>query len=227
MTVSEFSEEDQKKYKKLAKANDLGIKLVFKKRYLLENKAYVPEDNELDMSDGEGGSGEDGVSDNGEEEKGRTTSSRSKSRGATPANAANAKKAAASKAAELDSWYLVCDSKKDQEDCLEALIISAKALNTRYVQDPKNEVAQRILAKKQQKNLSRSRVLDQDEDSQSNLDNENLIQKKGVSPAKPLKKGEKSAQQIPMFKNQKDTKAALQRESRSDSNFSDLNQVLQ
>ena len=30
-----------------------------------------------------------------------------------------------------------------------------------------------------------------------------------------------------MFKNQKDTKAALQKESRSDSNFSDLNQVLQ
>jgi hypothetical protein len=30
-----------------------------------------------------------------------------------------------------------------------------------------------------------------------------------------------------MFKNQKDTKAALQRESRSDSNFSDLKQVLQ
>ena len=230
MTVSEFSEEDQKKYKKLAKANDLGIKLVFKKRYLLENKAYVPEDNEQDMSEGEGGSGEDGMSDNGEEEKGRTTSSRSKSRGATPANAANAKKAAASKAAELDTWYLVCDSKKDQEDCLEALIISAKALNARYVQDPKNEVAQRILAKKQQKNLSRSRVLDQDEeDSQSNhhLDNnDHLIQKKGVvSPAKPLKKGgEKSAQQIPMFKNQK---AAPQRESRSDSNFSDLNQVLQ
>lgn len=193
MTVSEFSEEDQKKYKKLAKANDLGIKLVFKKRYLLENKAYVPEDNELlDMSEGEGASGEDGVSDNGEEEKGRTTSSRSKSRGATPANAANAKKAAASKAAELDTWYLVCDSKKDQEDCLEALIISAKALNSRYVQDPKNEVAQRILAKKQQqKNLSRSRV--DEEDSQSNHhqdNNDNLIQKKGVSsPAKPLKKG--------------------------------------
>jgi hypothetical protein len=45
VTVNEFSEEDQKKYKKLAKANDLGIKLVFKKRYLLD-KAYVPEDNE-------------------------------------------------------------------------------------------------------------------------------------------------------------------------------------
>ena len=45
MTVNEFSEDDQKKYKKLAKANDLGIKLVFKKRYLLD-KAYVPEDNE-------------------------------------------------------------------------------------------------------------------------------------------------------------------------------------
>ena len=223
--MSEFSKEDQKKYKKLAKANDLGIKLVFKKRYLLENKACVPEDNEQDMSDEEGASGEDGVSDNGEKEKGRTTSSRSKSRGATPANAAYAKKAAASKAAELDTWYLVCDSKKDQEDCLEALIISAKALNARYVQDPKNEVAQRILAKKQQKNLSRSRILDQDEEeSQSNLhlENENLIQKKGFSsPAKPLKKG---AQQIPMFKNQK---AAPQRESRSDSNFSDLNQVLQ
>jgi hypothetical protein len=93
------------------------------------------------MSDGEAASDEDGISDNGEEEKGRTTSNRSKSRGATPANAANAKKAAASKAAELDTWYLVCDSKKDQEDCLEALIISAKALNARYVQDPKNEVA--------------------------------------------------------------------------------------
>lgn len=45
VTVNEFSEDDQKKYKKLAKANDLGIKLVFKKRYLLD-KAYVPEDNE-------------------------------------------------------------------------------------------------------------------------------------------------------------------------------------
>ena len=105
VTVNEFSEEDQKKYKKLAKANDLGIKLVFKKRYLVE-KAYVPDDdNELDMSDGEAGSGEDA---NEEEEKGRTTS---KSHGATPGNAANAKKAAASKAAELETWYLVCDNK--------------------------------------------------------------------------------------------------------------------
>jgi hypothetical protein len=105
VTVNEFSEEDQKKYKKLAKANDLGIKLVFKKRYLVE-KAYVPDDdNELDMSDGEAGSGEDA---NEEEEKGRTAS---KSRGATPGNAANAKKAAASKAAELETWYLVCDNK--------------------------------------------------------------------------------------------------------------------
>ena len=139
--VNEFSEEDQKKYKKLAKANDLGIKLVFKKRYQLD-KAYVPDDNEQDMSDGEeGAEGEDLLSDEEEEVKGKTTSNRSKSRGATPANAANAKKTAASKAAELDTWYLVCDSKKDQEDCLEALIISAKALNARYVQNPQNEVA--------------------------------------------------------------------------------------
>ena len=105
VTVNEFSEEDQKKYKKLAKANDLGIKLVFKKRYLVE-KAYVPDDaHELDMSDGEAGSAEDAME---EEEKGRTAS---KSRGATPGNAATAKKAAASKAAELETWYLVCDNK--------------------------------------------------------------------------------------------------------------------
>ena len=69
VTVNEFSEEDQKKYKKLAKAYDLGIKLVFKKRYLVE-KAYVPDDaHELDMSDGEAGSAEDT---NEEEEKDRT-----------------------------------------------------------------------------------------------------------------------------------------------------------
>ena len=103
-TVNEFLEEDQKKYKKLAKANDLCIKLVFKKRYLIE-KAYVTGANELDMSDGEAGSGEDA---NAEEEKGRTAS---KSREATPGNAANAKKAAASKAVELETWYLVCDNK--------------------------------------------------------------------------------------------------------------------
>jgi hypothetical protein len=45
MTVNEFSEEDQKKYKKLAKANDLGIKIVFKKKYMF-NKAYIPEEHD-------------------------------------------------------------------------------------------------------------------------------------------------------------------------------------
>jgi hypothetical protein len=50
-------------------------------------------------------------------------------------------KAGGSAAAELDTWYLVCDSKKDQEECLEALIVSAKAIGSRYVQDPTNEVA--------------------------------------------------------------------------------------
>ena len=67
----------------------------------------------------------------GEEDDGRKGSNRSKSRGAKKG----------SSAAELDYWYLVCDSKKDQEDCLEALIISAKAINSKYVQDPQNEVA--------------------------------------------------------------------------------------
>ena len=43
--------------------------------------------------------------------------------------------------------------------------------------------------------------------------------------AKPNKKGEKSAQQIPMFKNQRDLNK--NRDTRSDSNISDLNQVLQ
>lgn len=116
VTVNEFSEEDQKKYKKLAKANDLGIKIVFKKKYMVE-KAYIPDENEKmsetddDAQEQDPPAGEDG---------------RTKSKGPKKG----------SSLAELDTWYLVCDSKKDQEDCLEALVISAKAINSKYVQDP-------------------------------------------------------------------------------------------
>ena len=104
MTVNLFSEEDQKKYKKLAKANDLGIKIVFKKKYLV-NKAYIPEENEQKMSESEEDLGE-GLDPEGDEEDGknpRKGSNRSKSRGAKKG----------SSAAELDTWYLVCDSKND------------------------------------------------------------------------------------------------------------------
>lgn len=48
--MNEFSEDDQKKYKKLAKANDLGIKIVFKKKYTF-NKAYIPDENDGALSE--------------------------------------------------------------------------------------------------------------------------------------------------------------------------------
>lgn len=103
LSVSEITEEDMKKYKKLSKAPDLAFKIVFSKKHLVK-KEYLPGQDE---SEDEGDNGE-------EEERGRNggasnggAKSRSKSKGAA------AKKD--SGALSLDYWYLVCDSKKEKE----------------------------------------------------------------------------------------------------------------
>jgi hypothetical protein len=52
VNVAEFTEEDKKKHKKLGKASDLGVKIVFKKKYFVE-KAYAPPTEEIKDSDDE------------------------------------------------------------------------------------------------------------------------------------------------------------------------------
>ena len=47
MSVSEISEEDKKKFKKLAKAPDIAFKIVFLKKHLVK-KEYVPGQDESD-----------------------------------------------------------------------------------------------------------------------------------------------------------------------------------
>ena len=104
MGVVEVSEEDQKKYKKLAKAPDLGIKILFKKKYLV-NSEYISKGQDFD-EDSDYESPDD---DNG----GNDESLRSKSKGkkANPAGS------------NLDAWYLVSNSMQDKEECVSSLSV--------------------------------------------------------------------------------------------------------
>lgn len=97
-----MSEEDQKKYKKLAKAPDLGIKILFKKKYLV-NGEYISKGKEFD-EDSDYESPDD---DNG----GNDESLRSKSKGKKPNPAGS----------NLDAWYLVSNSMQDKEECVSSL----------------------------------------------------------------------------------------------------------
>ena len=91
MGVVEVTEEDQKKYKKLAKAPDLGIKILFKKKYLV-NGEYISKAHDFD----EDSDYESPDEDNG----GNDESMRSKSKGKKPNPAGP----------NLEAWYLVSNS---------------------------------------------------------------------------------------------------------------------
>jgi hypothetical protein len=101
MGVVEVSEEDQKKYKKLAKAPDLGIKILFTKKYLV-NGEYISKGRDFD---------EDSDYESPDEDNNEDGSSRSKSKGKKPNPSGS----------NLDAWYLVSNSMQDKEECVRAL----------------------------------------------------------------------------------------------------------
>lgn len=92
VSVSEITDDDKKKFKKLTKANDIALKIVFQKKHLVK-KEYQPGQDE---SEDEGG---DEEGDRGREMAAGGAKSRSKSKGAAPGGNA------------LDTWYLVSESK--------------------------------------------------------------------------------------------------------------------
>ena len=98
MGVVEVSEEDQKKYKKLAKAPDLGIKILFKKKYLV-NGEYISKAHDFD----EDSDYESPDEDNGDEDDASRTKSKAKKPNPGP---------------NLEAWYLVSNSMQDKEECV-------------------------------------------------------------------------------------------------------------
>jgi len=99
MGVVEVTEEDQKKYKKLAKAPDLGIKILFKKKYLV-NGEYISKAHDFDEdSDYESPDEDNGGNDD-------TMPSKSKGKKPNPAGPS------------LEAWYLVSNSMQDKEECV-------------------------------------------------------------------------------------------------------------
>jgi hypothetical protein len=97
MSVSEIQEEDKKKFKKLAKAPDIAFKVLFSKDHLVK-KEYVP-----GQDDSDGSEDDQDMVEPSDLKKTTMKEPRSKSKGASK------------KEGSLDTWYLVCDTKKEQE----------------------------------------------------------------------------------------------------------------